>query len=62
MEPSKWITVVALCLLLAEGFVLSVFPAQFKQMLTEAEPQMLQAMGLVETIVATCLIAGIILA
>lgn len=61
MEPAKWITVAALCILLAEGFVLSVFPQQFKAMLAEAEPRWLQAMGLVETVVATGLIAGILL-
>ncbi|MBL8830461.1 MAG: hypothetical protein JNM18_26040 [Planctomycetaceae bacterium] len=61
MEPAKWITVAALCILLAEGFVLSVFPHQFKAMLSEAEPRWLQAMGLVETVVATGLIAGILL-
>ncbi|HEX7379952.1 MAG TPA: hypothetical protein VF278_22705 [Pirellulales bacterium] len=51
----------ALSLLLAEGFVLSVFPRQFKELLTEADPKMLQAAGLAETVVVVVLMAGIIL-
>lgn len=62
VEPTKWITLAALGLLLAEGFVLSVFPNQFREMLLQSEPRWLQAAGLVETILAATLIAGIVLA
>jgi len=48
-------------MLLAEGFVLSVFPVPFKRMLEESDPRWLQAAGLAETIIATALIAGILL-
>ena len=34
---TQWITITALTLLLAEGFVLSVFPQQVKQLLEDAE-------------------------
>lgn len=61
MDPARWLTVMALSLLLAEGFILSVFPRQFKELLTEADPKMLQAAGLAETVVAVVLMAGIIL-
>jgi uncharacterized protein YjeT (DUF2065 family) len=61
MDFPRVMTVLALTLLLAEGFALSVFPVQFKQMLTEANPRALQAIGLIETVVAVGLIAGILL-
>ena len=37
METTRWITVIALTLLLAEGFTLSMFPAQFQRLLMEVE-------------------------
>jgi len=52
---------VALTIFLAEGFTLSVFPAQFKEFLMEVEPRYLQAAGLAETIIAAGLMAGILL-
>jgi hypothetical protein len=61
MNPTQWMTVVGLSLFLAEGFALSVFPRQFKQMLVEAEPGILQIAGLLETTIAAALIAGIML-
>lgn len=61
MDPARWITILALTIFLAEGFTLSVFPVQFKELLTELDPRALQAVGLVETIVAMGLIAGIAL-
>jgi hypothetical protein len=60
MDIARWLTVTALTLFLAEGFALSVFPLQFKQFLTQADPRTLQALGLIETIVAVGLIAGIL--
>jgi hypothetical protein len=60
MNVVHWITLTALTLFLAEGFTLSVFPTQFKEFLIEADPRTLQAMGLVETVVAVGLIAGIL--
>jgi hypothetical protein len=61
MDAGRWLTVMALSLLLAEGFTLSVFPQQFKNLLVEADPRLLQAAGLAETVVAVVLLAGIIL-
>jgi uncharacterized protein YjeT (DUF2065 family) len=61
MDAARWLTVLALSLLLAEGFTLSVFPRQFKELLTEADPRLLQAAGLAETVVAIVLMAGIIM-
>ena len=61
MDASRWLTLMALSLLLAEGFTLSVFPRQFKELLTEADPRMLQAAGLAETVVAVVLMAGIVM-
>lgn len=61
MDAGRWLTVIALSLLLAEGFALSVFPRQFKELLTEADPRMLQAAGLAETVIAVVLMAGIIM-
>jgi uncharacterized protein YjeT (DUF2065 family) len=58
MEPLRWVTVGVLSLFLLEGFVLSVFPEQFKQMLSEAEPRTLQAAGFFETILAIGLLAA----
>jgi hypothetical protein len=60
MDVAHWVTIIALTLFLAEGFTLSVFPTQFKEFLVEADPRALQAMGLVETVVAVGLIAGIL--
>ncbi|HWB08204.1 MAG TPA: hypothetical protein VG826_03225 [Pirellulales bacterium] len=61
MDAARWLTVMALSLLLAEGFTLSVFPRQFRDLLVEADPRMLQAAGLAETVVAVVLLAGIIM-
>ena len=61
MEPVRWMTLVALTLFLAEGFTLSMFPAQFKEFLLEADPRLLQAAGLAETVLAAGLIAGLLL-
>jgi uncharacterized protein YjeT (DUF2065 family) len=61
MDPAHWITLVALTLFLVEGFTLSVFPVQFQEMLKQMEPRTLQAIGLVETVLAVGLISGILL-
>jgi hypothetical protein len=61
MDVPRVMTVLALTLLLAEGFALSVFPVQFREMLIEANPRALQAIGLIETVVSVGLIAGILL-
>ena len=60
MDVASWITMFALTLFLAEGFTLSVFPSQFKEFLIQADPRTLQLTGLVETLVALSLIAGIL--
>jgi hypothetical protein len=61
MDPARWITVIALTFFLAEGFTLSVFPRQFQELMQEVEPRTLQVAGLIETVVAVTLIAGILL-
>ena len=61
MDPIRWITLVALTIFLAEGFTLSMFPVQFKEFLVEADPRLLQAAGLAETVLAAGLMAGLIL-
>jgi hypothetical protein len=61
MDAARWMMVMVLTLFLAEGFTLSVFPRQFKELLTEADPRLLQAAGLAETVVAVVLLAGIIM-
>ena len=60
MDVARIVTLVALTLFLLEGFTLSVFPQQFKEFLIEADPRAMQAMGLVETVLAVSLIAGIL--
>jgi uncharacterized protein YjeT (DUF2065 family) len=61
MDPARWITITALTLFLVEGFTLSVFPVQFQELLKQMEPRTLQAIGLVETVLAVGLISGILL-
>ncbi len=60
MDVARWVTLIALTLFLVEGFTLSVFPLQFKEFLVQADPRAMQAMGLVETVIAVSLIAGIL--
>src|SRR5689334_5895326 len=60
MEMSRFVMVFALGIFLAEGFVLAVFPDRFKEFLLEMEPRSLQVAGLVETVVALGLMAGIL--
>lgn len=62
MDGGRWITVLALTLLLAEGVALSFFPRQFKELLTESDPRWLQIAGVVETLLAAALLAGIVVA
>jgi hypothetical protein len=60
MDVARWMTLMALTLFLMEGFTLSVFPVQFKEFLAQVDPRTMQAMGLVETVLAVGLIAGIL--
>jgi len=60
MDISRWLTIIALTLFLAEGFALTVFPRQFKAMLVESDPGALQMLGLIETVIAAALITGIL--
>jgi hypothetical protein len=62
MDTGRWLTAMALTLFLAEGFALSVFPRQFRQLLIETDPRWLQVAGLAETAVAVALIAGMMAA
>jgi uncharacterized protein YjeT (DUF2065 family) len=58
MEPLRWVALGVLTLFLLEGFVLSVFPEQFKRMLSDADPGSLQLAGFFETILAIVLMAA----
>jgi len=60
MNAIRWVMLIALSLFLAEGFALSVFPAQIKELISQLEPRSLQAAGLVETVLAAALIAGVL--
>ena len=62
MDLPRVMMLIGVSLFLAEGCMLSLFPAQLKRMLSEADPRHLQAAGWVETILALSLMAGIILA
>lgn len=62
MDPIRWIMLVALSLFLAEGFALSVFPGPIKELISQLEPRSLQTAGLVETVLAAALIAGVLFA
>ncbi len=61
MEPAEWMTACALVLFVLEGFALAVFPRQFQELIVEADPRLLQAAGLLETMVAVGLLLGIML-
>lgn len=61
MEPLRWIMIAALTVFLAEGFALSVFPVQFRDQVAQLDPKWLQLAGLLETVVAAGLMAGILL-
>ncbi len=60
MDAARWFMLIALMLFLAEGFALAIFPRQFQQFLIEADPRSLQLAGLVETVLAVALMAGIV--
>ncbi|MGC3970675.1 MAG: hypothetical protein QM775_26060 [Pirellulales bacterium] len=60
MDWVRWMTLAALSGFLLEGFVLTVFPQQFQQLLANAEPRTLQNVGVLETVVAIGLIAGLL--
>lgn len=60
MDFVRWTCLVVVGLFLLEGFLLSVFPDQFRRMLAEAEPGALQAAGFVETLIAVGLLAALL--
>ncbi len=61
MDVIRWMTLLALSIFLAEGFTLSMFPAQFQQFLTTADPKLLQVLGVAETLLAAGLITGLLM-
>lgn len=61
MPIAHWITITAVLFILLEGFVLSVFPEQFKQLIGQADGRVLQIAGVMETLVAMILLAGLLL-
>jgi|DewCreStandDraft_4_1066084.scaffolds.fasta_scaffold217920_1 hypothetical protein len=61
MPWAHYIAVFTLSLLLVEGFILSVFPSQFRDFLIETDPRSLQVAGLIETVVVAGLLAGLLL-
>ncbi|MDZ4782857.1 MAG: hypothetical protein SGJ19_21625 [Planctomycetia bacterium] len=61
MDAVRWMMVLALALFLAEGFALSVFPVQFRELVSQLDARTLQAAGLMETVLAAALMVGVIL-
>lgn len=59
MPMTHWITLTAVSFILIEGFVLSVFPEQFKQLMAQADSRSLQIAGVMETLIAVSLLAGL---
>jgi uncharacterized protein YjeT (DUF2065 family) len=59
MPIAHWITLTAVSFILIEGFVLSIFPEQFKQLLSQADARSLQIAGALETLIAVSLFAGL---
>lgn len=55
-----WISVLVLSMFLAEGFALAVFPTEMRALLTQSDPKLLQAAGLIESIVAVALLLVVI--
>lgn len=61
MDPVRWITVVAVTFLLVEGFALSLFPEQIRQLLTESDARSVQMAGLFEATVGAVLLVAFLL-
>jgi uncharacterized protein YjeT (DUF2065 family) len=61
MDPLRWITLAALCLIFIEGFVLSLFPEQLREIISQADPRSLQMAGWAETAVAIGLLAALLM-
>jgi hypothetical protein len=62
LDTIEWLVVAGLSLFFLEGFLLSVFPHQVKEWLAEVEPRTLQAVGLIETLIAVGLLMGVLFA
>ena len=60
MPIANWIAITAVLFILLEGFVLSVFPEQFKHLLAQADARALQTAGVMETLIAVCLLGGLL--
>ena len=61
MDAVRWISLVAVTLLLAEGFALSLFPEQIRRLLTESDSRSLQIAGLFEATVGAVLFVALLL-
>lgn len=61
MDAVRWISLVAVTLLLAEGFALSLFPQQIRQLLIDSDSRSLQIAGLFEATVGAVLFAALML-
>jgi uncharacterized protein YjeT (DUF2065 family) len=60
MDPLRYITLAAVCLIFVEGFVLSLFPEQLREIISQADPKSLQMAGWAETAVAIGLLAALL--
>ncbi len=60
MQVVEWIALGTVSLWLAEGFLLAVFPAQIRQLLIEADPQVLHLAGVAEASLAAVLLAFVL--
>ena len=49
------------CMIVVAGFALAVFPVEFKELLVEADPRMLQFAGLAETVLVAGVMAMLLL-
>jgi uncharacterized protein YjeT (DUF2065 family) len=61
MNTLEWIALAALSMILIEGFALSLFPEQIRQLLAESDPRALQFAGLAETIFGVGLVMVLLL-
>ena len=59
MTGLQVVMMVGASIFLLEGFLFSLFPEQVLVALREAEPRTLQIAGIVETVVAASLLAGL---
>lgn len=58
MNAADWIIAVLLTLLLAEGFALVAFPDDFRRLVAELDPRVVQAFGVFEAALGAAALAA----